>query len=51
MNLSSSSERVAPKNPRGAVYGRGFDDVAAFFNGDNYQPADKKSEGNAFLGW
>ncbi|OMO83441.1 hypothetical protein COLO4_22501 [Corchorus olitorius] len=45
MNLPSSSERVAPKNPRGAVYGRGFDDVAEFFNSDKYQPADKKSEG------
>ncbi|XVF59853.1 hypothetical protein PTKIN_Ptkin07bG0308800 [Pterospermum kingtungense] len=45
MNLPSSSERVAPKNPRWAVYGRGFEDVAEFFNSQNYQPGDKKSEG------
>lgn len=42
---SSSSERVAPKNPRWAVYGRGFDDVSKFFNSENYVPGDKKSQG------
>lgn len=49
MNTPTSSERVAPKNPRWAVYGRGFDHVAEFFNSQNYQPGDKKSEGNSFL--
>ncbi|KAE8693461.1 Ankyrin repeat domain-containing protein [Hibiscus syriacus] len=46
MNLSSSGERVAPKNPRWAVYGKGFDDVAQFFNSENYQ-LDKKKSGGA----
>ncbi|XVF18098.1 hypothetical protein REPUB_Repub10bG0182300 [Reevesia pubescens] len=45
INMSSSSERVAPKNPRWAVYGRGFEDVAEFFNSENYQLNEKKSEG------
>ncbi|KAI4331372.1 hypothetical protein MLD38_029563 [Melastoma candidum] len=44
----SSSERVKPKNPRWAVYGRGLEDVADFFNSENYEP-DKKSEGNRKL--
>ncbi|XVF15981.1 hypothetical protein REPUB_Repub09cG0202600 [Reevesia pubescens] len=42
MNLSTSGERVAPKNPRWAVYGRGFEDVAELFNSENYPLADKK---------
>lgn len=42
----SSSGRVAPKNPRWAVYGKGLDDVTEFFNSGNYDPADKKREGN-----
>ncbi|KDP43706.1 hypothetical protein JCGZ_22333 [Jatropha curcas] len=41
----SSIERVAPKNPRWAVYGKGFDDVTEFFNSGNYEPGAKKSEG------
>uniref|UniRef100_A0A2P2ILT1 Uncharacterized protein MANES_01G151300 n=1 Tax=Rhizophora mucronata TaxID=61149 RepID=A0A2P2ILT1_RHIMU len=41
----SSAERVAPKNPRWAVYGRGFDDVTEFFSGGNYDAGTKKSEG------
>ncbi|XWS33918.1 hypothetical protein CRYUN_Cryun22dG0124100 [Craigia yunnanensis] len=45
MNLPSSSERVQPKNPRWAVYGRGFKDIAEFFNSENYQLGEKKSEG------
>ncbi|GMI68235.1 ankyrin repeat protein, EMBRYO DEFECTIVE 2036, EMBRYO DEFECTIVE 16 [Hibiscus trionum] len=45
MNLPSSSERVVPKNPRWAVYGKGFDDVAQFFNSENYQLGEKKSGG------
>lgn len=43
--MSRSSERVAPKNPKWAVYGRGLEDVSEFFNSGQYQPADRKSEG------
>lgn len=43
--VPSSSERVAPKNPRWAVYGRGFDHVTNFFNSDKYDPSGKKSDG------
>lgn len=43
--MSGSSERVAPRNPKWAVYGRGLEDVSEFFNSGQYQPADKKSEG------
>lgn len=46
---TSSSERVEPKNPKWAVYGRGLDDVSEFFNSENYEPPDKKSEGKAFF--
>ncbi|KAL5752396.1 hypothetical protein ACOSQ2_022903 [Xanthoceras sorbifolium] len=45
VNVSPSSERLAPKNPRWAVYGRGLEDVSNFFNSDNYEPPNKKSEG------
>ncbi|XP_022741735.1 ankyrin repeat domain-containing protein, chloroplastic-like isoform X3 [Durio zibethinus] len=45
MNLPSSSERVAPKNPRCAVYGRGFEDIAEFFNSGNHQPGENKTQG------
>ncbi|KAK0604032.1 hypothetical protein LWI29_011341 [Acer saccharum] len=45
VNASSSSERLAPKNPKWAVYGRGLDDVSNFFNSENYEPPDKKSQG------
>ncbi|XP_009112273.1 ankyrin repeat domain-containing protein, chloroplastic [Brassica rapa] len=40
-----SSERVAPKNPRWAVYGKGFEHVTKFFNSDKYDPNGKKLEG------
>lgn len=43
--MSRLSERVAPKNPKWAVYGRGLEDVSEFFNSGQYQPADRKSEG------
>ncbi|XP_038881908.1 ankyrin repeat domain-containing protein, chloroplastic [Benincasa hispida] len=43
--MSRSSERVAPKNPKWAVYGRGLEDVSEFFNSGQYQPTDRKSEG------
>ncbi|CAH2043018.1 unnamed protein product, partial [Thlaspi arvense] len=43
--VASSSERVAPKNPRWAVYGKGFDHVTKFFNSDKYDPSGKKTEG------
>ncbi|KAB1201774.1 Ankyrin repeat domain-containing protein, chloroplastic [Morella rubra] len=39
----SSSERVAPKNPRWAVYGRGLEDVTEFFNNGNYTPGENES--------
>ncbi|CAN8251318.1 unnamed protein product [Cochlearia groenlandica] len=42
--VSSSSERVAPKNPRWAVYGKGFDHVSKFLNSDKYDPSRNKSE-------
>ena len=44
----AKSERVAPKNPRWAVYGRGMEDLTEFFNGGNYEPGENKSEGNEF---
>lgn len=44
-DVTSSGERVAPKNPRWAVYGRGFDHVTNFFNSDKYDPSGNKSEG------
>ncbi|KAK7406875.1 hypothetical protein VNO78_08510 [Psophocarpus tetragonolobus] len=31
-------QRVQPKNPRLAVYGRGLEDVTDFFNSENYDP-------------
>ncbi|RID44109.1 hypothetical protein BRARA_I00926 [Brassica rapa] len=40
-----SSERVAPKNPRWAVYGKGFEHVTKFFNSDKYDPNGKKLDG------
>lgn len=45
-SVGSSSGRVAPKNPRWAVYGKGLDDVTEFLNSGNYDPSDKKREGN-----
>ncbi|XP_024032855.1 ankyrin repeat domain-containing protein, chloroplastic [Morus notabilis] len=41
----NSSGRVSPRNPRWAVYGKGFDHVTEFFNGGNYDPAERKSGG------
>jgi hypothetical protein len=47
--VNASSERVAPKNPRWAVYGRGLEDVTEFFNSGNYEPGENKaSEGTNF---
>ena len=37
----NAGERVEPKNPRWAVYGRGLEDVTEFFNSDNYDPTAK----------
>lgn len=34
----NGGERVKPKNPRWAVYGRGLEDVTEFFNSLNYDP-------------
>ncbi|KAI4327795.1 hypothetical protein L6164_020215 [Bauhinia variegata] len=45
----STNERVEPKNPRWAVYGRGLDDVTEFFNSGNYDPSDKSTEGRRKL--
>ena len=39
------SERVAPKNPRWAVYGKGLEDVTEFFNSEHYEPGVKRAEG------
>ncbi|PKI74433.1 hypothetical protein CRG98_005197, partial [Punica granatum] len=39
------SERVVPKNPRRAVYGRGLEDVTEFFNSGNYEPGGRSVEG------
>ncbi|XAR73724.1 hypothetical protein NMG60_11007795 [Bertholletia excelsa] len=45
-NNSTSSGRVAPRNPRLAVYGGTLDDITEFFNSGNYDPsAAKKTEG------
>ncbi|GKV45125.1 hypothetical protein SLEP1_g52241 [Rubroshorea leprosula] len=46
---SSSSERLASKNPRWAVYGKGFEYVNQVFNSGIYQPGDKKSDGTRKL--
>ncbi|KAF7809465.1 Ankyrin repeat domain-containing protein, chloroplastic [Senna tora] len=45
----SASERVEPKNPRWAVYGRGLDDVTEFFSSPNYDPSIKSTEGRRKL--
>lgn len=42
------SERVAPRDPRWEVYGRGLDDVREFFNSGNYEPGQMNSEGIHF---
>ncbi|KFK28265.1 hypothetical protein AALP_AA8G494400 [Arabis alpina] len=43
--VTTLSERVAPKNPRWAVYGKGFDHVTNFFNSDKYDSTANKSQG------
>lgn len=45
MNNGSAIERVEPKNPRWAVYGRGLEDVTEFFSSGNYNPSNKSTEG------
>ncbi|KAJ4841620.1 hypothetical protein Tsubulata_004914 [Turnera subulata] len=45
----SGGERVAPKNPRWAVYGRGLDDVSEVFNSGDYEPGQKRTEGRRRL--
>ncbi|KAK9109351.1 hypothetical protein Sjap_017411 [Stephania japonica] len=45
----SSSGRAAPRNPRLAVYGRGLDDIAEFFNSGSYNSEEKKPEGRRKL--
>nr|GMC93355.1 ankyrin repeat domain-containing protein, chloroplastic [Ipomoea batatas] len=48
--LSVSNSRVAPRNPRRAVYGGGLDDIRNFFNSENYDPSETKtSEGRRKL--
>lgn len=49
MGSSSSSSRVAPRNPRLAVYQGTLDDISEFFKNGDYVPGennDKKSDGN-----
>ncbi|XP_061346093.1 ankyrin repeat domain-containing protein, chloroplastic [Gastrolobium bilobum] len=48
-NNGSGGERVEPKNPRWAVYGRGLEDVTEFFNSVNYDPSAKNTEGRRKL--
>ncbi|XP_071927611.1 ankyrin repeat domain-containing protein, chloroplastic-like [Coffea arabica] len=44
--VRESSSRVAPRNPRMAVYGVGLEDISEFFRSGNYDPdAAKRSEG------
>ncbi|KAK4791769.1 hypothetical protein SAY86_032182 [Trapa natans] len=45
--VQGASERVVPKNPRMAVYGKGLQDVAEFFSSGNYQPGVRSSDGNS----
>ncbi|XP_054809116.1 ankyrin repeat domain-containing protein, chloroplastic [Prosopis cineraria] len=47
VNVSNmhTSERVEPKNPRWAVYGRGLEDVSDFFSSEKYNPSEKNTEG------
>ncbi|KAH1224077.1 Ankyrin repeat domain-containing protein, chloroplastic [Glycine max] len=45
----NAGERVEPKNPRWAVYGRGLEDVTEFFNSDNYDPTAKTLGGRRKL--
>jgi transformer-2 protein len=43
---SGDDERVKPKNPRWAVYGRGLDDVNEFLNSESYELATNRTQGN-----
>ncbi|CAL0314494.1 unnamed protein product [Lupinus luteus] len=44
------SERVKPKNPRLAVYGKSLEDVSEFLNSEYYEPhANKSSQGHQKL--
>ncbi|KAF9600424.1 hypothetical protein IFM89_009339 [Coptis chinensis] len=43
------SSRVAPRNPRVAVYKGTLDDITEFFNSDSYVPGEKKSVGRGKL--
>ncbi|KAL9276717.1 hypothetical protein ACSQ67_025730 [Phaseolus vulgaris] len=45
----NGGERVEPRNPRWAVYGRGLEDVTEFFNSENYDPAAKTLQGKRKL--
>ncbi|KAJ4973610.1 hypothetical protein NE237_006784 [Protea cynaroides] len=48
VGCSSSSVRVAPRNPRKEVYGGTLEDISNLFNSPNYQPGEnsgKKPEG------
>ncbi|XP_031093514.1 ankyrin repeat domain-containing protein, chloroplastic-like [Ipomoea triloba] len=48
--FSVSNSRVAPRNPRRAVYGGGLDDIRNFFNSESYDPSENKtSEGRRKL--
>ncbi|CAI8588529.1 unnamed protein product [Vicia faba] len=49
LNDGSGDERVQPKNPRWAVYGRGLEDVNEFLNSESYELAVKKTEGRPKL--
>ncbi|KAK7307457.1 hypothetical protein VNO77_40537 [Canavalia gladiata] len=42
-------ERLMPKNPRWAVYGRGLEDVTEFFNSGNYDPTATTAQGKRKL--
>jgi len=46
---SGDDGRVVARNPRWAVYGRGFEDVNEFFNSESYDPAAMKTGGNWYL--
>ncbi|CAK8540057.1 unnamed protein product [Lathyrus sativus] len=49
LNDGFGEERVKPKNPRWAVYGRGFEDVNEFLNSQSYDLALKKTQGRLKL--
>ncbi|WJX55846.1 hypothetical protein P8452_41568 [Trifolium repens] len=46
---SGDDERVKPKNPRWAVYGRGLDDVNEFLNSESYELATNRTQGRPKL--